>query len=107
MVDNNSKHKSNKTSYGCLWILSILIAIFIIAPPVHDFLSPNQQVQTNQYQAEQTYQQVTPTTQTVYVTRTGKRYHRGDCHHLRQSKISIDRSAAIKGGYTPCKNCKP
>ena len=107
MSDNNIQNKSNKTFYGCLWIVSILIAVFVIAPPVHEFLSPSQQLQTNRYQSEQTYQQVIPTTQTVYITRTGERYHRGDCHHLRQSRISIDRSAAIKNGYTPCKNCNP
>ncbi len=43
----------------------------------------------------------------VYVTRTGKRYHRNDCHHLSKSKIPMPLSEAKKEGYTPCKNCKP
>ena len=107
MADNNLKNKSNKMSYGCLWIVSILIAVFIIAPPVHEHLIPSQQLQTNRYQTEQTYQQVIPTTQTVYITRTGERYHRGDCHHLRQSRITIERSKAIRQGCTPCLSCRP
>ncbi len=44
---------------------------------------------------------------TVYVTRTGDKYHRGSCRYLRQSKIAISKSEAKKQGYTPCKVCKP
>ncbi len=43
----------------------------------------------------------------VYITRTGERYHRGSCHYLSRSKIPIERSEAIRRGYTPCKVCKP
>jgi hypothetical protein len=42
---------------------------------------------------------------TVYVTRTGYRYHQGWCRYLRQSKIPILRAKAIKSGYTPCRVC--
>lgn len=45
--------------------------------------------------------------QTVYVTRTGKKYHLGDCRYLRQSKIPIKKSQAIREGYTACKVCRP
>lgn len=45
--------------------------------------------------------------QVVYVTKTGKKYHKGSCHHLRQSKIKTTQSAAEKSGYTACKVCKP
>lgn len=44
---------------------------------------------------------------TVYVTRTGVKFHRDDCRHLRLSKISIEQSEAESKGYTPCKVCKP
>ena len=46
-------------------------------------------------------------TQTVFVTRTGKKYHRDGCQYLRQSKRKIELSAAIDKGYTPCKVCRP
>lgn len=43
---------------------------------------------------------------TVYVTKTGKKYHRGTCQHLRQSKIPMDLEDARKI-YSPCSVCKP
>jgi hypothetical protein len=45
--------------------------------------------------------------QTVYVTRTGAKYHNGSCSYLRQSKISIDLKKAKEQGYTACSVCKP
>jgi hypothetical protein len=44
---------------------------------------------------------------TVYITRTGKKYHRGDCRYLSQSKIPIKRWKAEQEGYEPCKVCRP
>lgn len=43
----------------------------------------------------------------VYVTKTGKKYHKASCHHLRQSKIKTTQTEAKKQGYTACKVCKP
>lgn len=45
--------------------------------------------------------------QTVYVTKTGKKFHPSSCHHLRASKIKTDRTKALRAGYTACKVCKP
>lgn len=45
--------------------------------------------------------------QTVYVTRTGKKYHRGSCRYLRKSKIPMKLQDAVAAGYTPCKVCVP
>lgn len=48
----------------------------------------------------------TPTTSTVYVTKTGKKYHTATCKYLSQSKISISlQDAKLK--YTPCSVCNP
>lgn len=44
---------------------------------------------------------------TVYVTRTGKRYHTQDCRYVLWKKTSLNRLDAIEEGYTPCKHCKP
>lgn len=44
---------------------------------------------------------------TVYVTKTGKKYHRSGCRYLKQSKIAIKLPTAKKRGYQPCKICKP
>ncbi|MDF2801355.1 MAG: hypothetical protein K0S61_1258 [Anaerocolumna sp.] len=43
---------------------------------------------------------------TVYITRTGAKYHRSGCRYLRQSKISISISEA-KRNYDPCSVCNP
>lgn len=44
---------------------------------------------------------------TVYITRTGSKFHRDGCSSLRSSKIAISRSDAISRGYDACKNCRP
>jgi hypothetical protein len=46
-------------------------------------------------------------TQTVYVTRTGKRYHRDGCRYLSSSRIAMSLKDAEAQGYTPCKVCRP
>jgi len=45
--------------------------------------------------------------ETFYITRTGERYHRGSCHHLRRSAYPITRAEAEAQGYTPCRVCYP
>jgi micrococcal nuclease len=43
---------------------------------------------------------------TVYVTRTGAKYHRGSCRYLSKSKIPISLKEA-KARYSPCSVCNP
>ena len=45
--------------------------------------------------------------QTVYVTRTGKKYHDAHCQYLRTSKIEITLSKALELGYDACSVCDP
>ena len=45
--------------------------------------------------------------QTVYITKTGSKYHRGSCGYLRKSKITISKKDAISQGYGPCSRCRP
>jgi len=44
---------------------------------------------------------------TVYVTRTGKKYHVDGCRYLRQSRIPVALKDAKAQGYTPCAVCRP
>jgi len=44
---------------------------------------------------------------TVYITRTGKKYHKGSCSSLSKSKIPISLKEACDKGYSPCARCKP
>lgn len=43
--------------------------------------------------------------QTVYVTNTGKKYHKAGCSYLKQSSNPIALNDAIARGYTPCSRC--
>lgn len=43
----------------------------------------------------------------VYITRTGKRYHKEGCNGLSKSKIPSTVSEATAKGLTPCPDCKP
>lgn len=45
--------------------------------------------------------------QTVYVTKTGEKYHLADCRYLKYSKISTTLAEAQDNGYEACKVCKP
>ncbi len=46
---------------------------------------------------------------TVYVTKTGKKYHLADCSSIknRSTKIDISLEDAIRIGYEPCLICRP
>ncbi len=44
---------------------------------------------------------------TVYITRTGAKYHRAGCRYLAKSMIPIDLGRAEARGYGPCSVCKP
>lgn len=50
---------------------------------------------------------VAPKEQVVYITKTGKKYHKSSCHHLKKSKIEIKKLKAKELGYTACAVCKP
>lgn len=45
--------------------------------------------------------------QTVYVTRTGEKYHASGCRYLSKSKIETTLADAKEKGYTACSVCKP
>ena len=48
-----------------------------------------------------------PNQDSVYITKTGQRYHRGTCHYLRKGAFPITRQKAIAQGYELCEICKP
>src|SRR5437762_931006 len=45
--------------------------------------------------------------QTVYITKTGEKYHESDCRYLSRSKIAIELKDALDRGYGACKMCSP
>ncbi len=44
--------------------------------------------------------------ETVYITRTGQKYHREGCQYLRRSRIPVALGSA-RQRYTPCSVCRP
>lgn len=47
------------------------------------------------------------TTVTVYITRTGTKYHSAGCSYLKSSSIEITLDEAKADGLTPCSRCNP
>lgn len=45
--------------------------------------------------------------QTVYTTKTGSKYHKTSCKYLKYPKKEITLEKAKRLGYTPCLVCKP
>jgi hypothetical protein len=43
----------------------------------------------------------------VYITKTGEKFHAAGCRYLANSKIPIERSAAVSRGFGPCSVCRP
>jgi micrococcal nuclease len=43
----------------------------------------------------------------VYVTNTGKKYHRDACPSLSRSKVAVALEDAVRSGYGPCGICRP
>jgi hypothetical protein len=43
----------------------------------------------------------------VYITKTGKKYHRAGCRYLKHSHMKVSKEEAIAEGYTACKVCRP
>jgi hypothetical protein len=69
----------------------MLVSVAAVVPAEQPW--PQQQTQTKE--------------QTVYITKTGKKYHTATCRYLAKSKIPISLKDAKANGYTPCSVCKP
>ena len=44
---------------------------------------------------------------TVYVTKSGSKYHEKGCSYLSDDAIPISVKDAYESGYTPCSKCEP
>lgn len=44
---------------------------------------------------------------TVYITKTGSKYHSSSCSYLKRSKIAISLKDAKDRGYSACSRCNP
>ena len=50
---------------------------------------------------------ITVHAQSVYVTKTGTKYHKESCFHLKDSKKEIEFKKVKTLNYSACKHCKP
>lgn len=71
------------------------------APPVSKSAEPSTESYTEPYLSNDN-QSIT-----VYITRTGTKYHRDGCKYLKSSKIPIVLDELNTNKYEPCKVCKP
>ena len=74
-----------------VFALFMLVSVAAIAPA-------RQPAQQQQSQTKE---------QTVYVTKTGKKYHLATCRFLSKSKIPMSLKDAKANGFTACSICKP
>jgi competence protein ComEC len=44
---------------------------------------------------------------TVYITKTGEKYHMGSCRYLKKSKIAVTLKEVKEQGYDACSVCDP
>jgi hypothetical protein len=52
-------------------------------------------------------ERIQPVTEVVYITKTGKKFHKSSCRYLKSSKLKTTKAEAKEAGYTACKVCKP
>ncbi len=70
------------------------------APPKSASVSSERQTSNEKVDSAETK------TLTVYVTKTGEKYHSSGCQYLRKSKIAMSLNDA-KRSYSPCSRCNP
>ena len=92
------------------WIVALLLVVLLIGILIGYQIKDSRGNEKN-YAITETVPQSsvdsTPTKQgrTVYITASGKKYHKAGCSYLKQSKIAITLQQAKEQGYTPCSRC--
>jgi predicted component of type VI protein secretion system len=89
--------------------LFIVALVFSACSAEYEYTPKNTQQETETFTKEDLFPEkdTSESMQTVYVTRTGAKYHTEYCQYLKSSKIPIELNDAKTRGYTPCKVCKP
>lgn len=86
-------------------LLAALLALSLAVNAAEDRKKPRKA----KTQTTQTTQPAEPKEQkevTVYVTKTGEKYHLKSCQYLRRSAITMTLDH-VKGRYAPCSRCNP
>ena len=77
--------------FTLVFAVFMLVSVATVAPSQQP--APQQQTQTKE--------------RTVYITKTGKKYHTSTCRYLAKSKISTSLKDAKAKGFTACSVCRP
>lgn len=87
---------------------AVLLAMSLLALSTPITISSNPHQQVNAVTTKSTLSgRYVPNEETVYVTKTGNKYHRSTCRYVKKSKIAMTKSEAQKKGYKACSVCKP
>jgi micrococcal nuclease len=98
----SSAEKIAKEDEEGLWALSSPVAPWDYRHGTASSQTPSKSVQQAPKESPDTQKEIT-----VYITRTGAKYHRAGCTYLRKSMIPSSKTDAISRGYTPCSRCSP
>ena len=99
--------KAYKDRFEIIWTYSVPESC-LTAPPDEEQTPPSQ-VRPSQSGASPGTQGKSNSggSDQVYITKSGKKYHRAGCSSLSKSCIPISRKDAEARGYTPCSRCNP
>jgi phosphatidylserine/phosphatidylglycerophosphate/cardiolipin synthase-like enzyme len=99
--------KAYKDRFEIIWTYSVPESSLSV-PPVEEQAPPSQ-IRPSQSGASPGSQgkSKSGSSDEVYITRTGKKYHRAGCGSLSRSCIPISRKDAEARGYGPCSRCSP
>ena len=86
-------------------VISLLTALFILFGTSLQASAVNTTASTAN--GKSTYSTKATKNYTVYITKTGAKYHAKGCRYLKQSSSAIKKNSAVSQGYTPCKVCRP
>jgi len=99
--------RAYKARFEILWTYSLPETCFVTPPAFQQLSSPPASPVAPAVKSSGAGKTQTDGNDTVYVTRTGKKYHRAGCSSLSKSCIPISRKEAESRGYAPCSRCKP
>ncbi len=85
----------------------LLLVLLVVLLPALGFVSLTPTVAPLSVDAFAAQKQPDPETITVYITRTGQKYHRDGCRSLSRSRIASTLKEAVERGLGPCGVCKP
>ncbi len=85
-----NKYYSLRILLGVLFIVGSAMALVVVPEPVNAKSNYSDQKEA-----------------VVYITKTGKKYHRAGCRYLKHSHVKVSKDEAIAEGYTACKVCRP